>query len=149
MMPLGSAAVLASTTLPSTGTSWSAPSRVLSFLSDNRTLLAAGADRTVRLVDVNVQAALDVHAGGASGLAYHSNGRQVLTAGADKTVKLWSLDTGKLDRTFGPVTEAVTAVAFSRATAYCMGVNCWRHSASVFLILSFMEYLVSHCECGV
>src|SRR6202020_1590219 len=33
------------------------PSRVVSFLPDSRSLLAAGADRTARLVDVNVQAA--------------------------------------------------------------------------------------------
>jgi WD40 repeat protein len=94
------------------------PSRMVSFLADNRTLLAAGADGAaaggVRLVDVNLQATFEVHAGGASGVAYHSNGTQILTAGADKTVKLWTIATGKLDRTFGPMAEAVSAVAFSR-----------------------------------
>jgi WD40 repeat protein len=90
------------------------PSRVVSFLPDNRTLLAAGADRTARLIDVNIQAALDVHPGGAAGVAYHQNGTQILTGGADKTVKLWTPATGKLDRTFGPTAAAVTAVTFSR-----------------------------------
>ena len=41
-------------------------------------------------------------------MAFHSNGTQILTAGADKTAKLWTVATGKLDRTFGPLAEAVS-----------------------------------------
>jgi WD40 repeat protein len=90
------------------------PSHGLHFLADNRTLLAAGADRTARLIDVNLQATFEVHPGGAASVAYHNNGTQILTAGADKTAKLWTIATGKLDRTFGPATEPITAAAFSR-----------------------------------
>ncbi len=90
------------------------PSRVVGFLPDNRTLLAAGVDRTARLVDVNVQAAFETHPGGATGVAYHNNGSQILTGGNDKTVKLWTFATGKLDREFGPLADPVTSVAFSR-----------------------------------
>jgi WD40 repeat protein len=90
------------------------PSRVIGFQADNRTLLVAGEDRTARLEDVNVQSAFEVHPGGASAVAYHSNGTQILTGGADKTVKLWTIATSKLDRTFGPLAEAVTGATFSR-----------------------------------
>jgi WD40 repeat protein len=89
-------------------------SRVLGFLPDNRTLLAAGEDSTARLVDVNVQSAFEVHPGGATAVAYHSNGTQILTGGADKTVKLWTIATGKLDRTFGPLASPITSASFSR-----------------------------------
>jgi WD40 repeat protein len=92
----------------------SAPARSLAFLSDNRTLLAAGADRTVQLLDVNVLAALPAHAGGVTGIAFHNDGARALSAGADKTVKLWNVTTGKLERTFGPLVEPISAVAFSR-----------------------------------
>ncbi len=100
-----------------TGAQWltieEMPARVLSFLADNRTLLAAGG-QAVRLEDVNVQGAWKVHDGGAAAVAYHNNGAQVLTGGADKTVKLWTLATGKLERTFGPLPEEVSAAGFSR-----------------------------------
>jgi WD40 repeat protein len=90
------------------------PAGVLSFLPDSRTLLAAGNDRTVQLLDVNVQSAFEAHAGGVTGLVMHGNGTQVLTGGADRTVKLWTLATGKLERTFGPLTEPVSALTLSR-----------------------------------
>jgi WD40 repeat protein len=93
------------------------PGRVLAFLGDSRTLLAAG-DKAVELVDVNVVASLDAHAGGVAGVAFHNNGTQVLTGGADRTAKLWTLTTGKLERTFGPLTEGLSAIGFSRDFAY-------------------------------
>jgi WD40 repeat protein len=89
------------------------PARVLSFMGDNRTLLAAG-DKVVNLVDVNIVATLDAHAGGVAGAYFHNNGTQVLTGGADKTVKLWTVSTSKLDRTFGPLEAEVSALGFSR-----------------------------------
>src|SRR5262249_44771603 len=50
-------------------------------------------------------------------VAFHSNGTQALSAGADKTVKLWTLAAGKdpvVARTFGPLPDPVSTVAFSR-----------------------------------
>ncbi|MFO0844214.1 MAG: WD40 repeat domain-containing protein [Gemmataceae bacterium] len=91
-----------------------APGRALTFLGDGRTLLAAGADRTARLVDVNVVAALEAHPGGCSSVSFHENGTQVLTGGADKVAKLWTPTTGKLERTFGPLPAGVDAVAIAR-----------------------------------
>jgi WD40 repeat protein len=87
----------------------------LSFLADNRTLVSAGADKVVRLSDMNVLARFDAHAGGAVSVAFHGNGTQVLSGGADKTVKLWDVAKGQVVKTFGPLSEAVRAVAFNRA----------------------------------
>jgi WD40 repeat protein len=90
------------------------PARSLGFLADGRTLIVAGADRTARLIDVNVVAALEAHPGGCSGVAFHENGNQVLIAGADKTAKLWAVATGKLERAFGPLPAGADSVALSR-----------------------------------
>src|SRR6185312_2008558 len=43
--------------------------RSLSFLADNRTLVSAGADKAVRLSDMNVLATIDAHAGGVTSVA--------------------------------------------------------------------------------
>jgi WD40 repeat protein len=86
----------------------------LTFLADNRTLLTASADKTVRLIDVAAVGVLNAHPGGVTATAYHSNNTQLLTAGADKTLKLWDLATGKAAKTFGPLAGPVTAATFSK-----------------------------------
>jgi WD40 repeat protein len=88
--------------------------RALAFAVDNRTLLSASADKTARLSDVGVLAVLEAHTGGVSSVALHSNGTQAITGGVDKTVKLWDLTKGTVVKTFGPLADAVSAVAFSR-----------------------------------
>jgi WD40 repeat protein len=86
----------------------------LAFLADNRTIASAGADKAARLSDVPLLMQLDGHAGGVSSVAFHSNGTQAISGGADKTVKLWDVTTGKVLKSFGPLADPVTAVAFSR-----------------------------------
>jgi WD40 repeat protein len=86
----------------------------LAFLADNRTLVSAGADKTVRLSDVNLLSVIDAHAGGVAGCAFLPGGVQAVSGGADKTVKLWNLNTGKMVKTFGPMPHAITAVAVSK-----------------------------------
>ena len=87
----------------------------LSFLADNRTLVSASADKSVRLSDMNVLTSFDAHAGGVTAVAFHANGTQAASAGADKTVKLWDPTKGTVVKTFGPLPEAPRAVAFNRA----------------------------------
>jgi WD40 repeat protein len=94
------------------------PVRALVFQGDNRTLISAGDDKTARLSDVAVGPVFEAHAGGVAGLAFHPNGTQALTGGADRTVKLWNLASGKepsVARTFGPLSDPVSAVVFSRS----------------------------------
>jgi WD40 repeat protein len=86
----------------------------LAFLPDNRTLLATGTDQKVRLIDVGLLALLPAHPGGVNSIAFHANGMMALTGGADKTVKLWDPTMGKAVKTFGPLSDSVSAVAFSR-----------------------------------
>lgn len=88
--------------------------KVLSFLPDNRTLVSAGLDKTARLHDVNIVAALVAHPPGPVAAQFHSSGTQLLTAGADKTVKLWDLAKGAVLKTLGPIADPIRAVAFSR-----------------------------------
>jgi WD40 repeat protein len=90
------------------------PVHGLAFLSDNRTLLSASADKTCVLADANVLRVLDTHPGGTSSVMFHNSGTQALTAGVDKTAKIWDLNQGKLLRTFGPLAEPVTAAVYSR-----------------------------------
>jgi WD40 repeat protein len=90
------------------------PVAALAFLADNRTIASGSADKSARLSDVGVLMQLDAHAGGVSSVAFHSNGTQAISGGADKTVKLWDLATGKVLKTFGPLADPVSAVAFSR-----------------------------------
>jgi WD40 repeat protein len=84
---------------------------VLAWQSDNRTLTIAGADRMVRLVDVNVVAAFEAHAGGVAGVTFNPAG-QLVTAGADKAVRLWSA-AGKMEKEFAKLAESPTAVTAS------------------------------------
>jgi WD40 repeat protein len=100
--------------------------RGLAYLGDNRTLLTASNDKTLRLTDAGVAAAWAAHAGGVAGAVLASNGAQVVSGGADKTLKLWDIATGKLVRTFGPTADAVSGVALSRdgtKVAAAAGVN--------------------------
>jgi WD40 repeat protein len=90
------------------------PVRSLQFAADNRTLLSASADKTVRYFDAGVIAAWNAHPGGVVGVAFNNNGSQALSAGADKTVKIWDLVAGKPIRTIGPLADSVSAVAYSR-----------------------------------
>ncbi|MCC6418954.1 MAG: hypothetical protein IT429_12030 [Gemmataceae bacterium] len=86
----------------------------LTFLGDNRTLIAAGTDKTARVLDVGVLGVLDAHKGGVVGVQYHANGTQALTAGKDNTVKLWDLAKGTVLKEFGKPGEPVAAVTFNR-----------------------------------
>lgn len=98
----------------------SGPINDLQFLGDNRTLVSAGSDKSVKLSDVGVIDSWEAHVGGVNSVAYHSNGNQALSGGADRAVKLWDVTPGKVpvvQRTFGPVGEPVQAIALSRDSA--------------------------------
>jgi WD40 repeat protein len=86
----------------------------LQFLADGRTLVSASADKTARLLDVGVVSALAAHPAGPMFAQYHNTGAQLVTAGADRTVKLWDLAKANVLKTFGPVADPVSAIAFSR-----------------------------------
>ncbi|MCS7044982.1 MAG: WD40 repeat domain-containing protein, partial [Gemmataceae bacterium] len=91
-----------------------APVRTLVYLADNRTIVSAAVDKTAKLLDANVAAALEAHPGGIVTAQLHSNGTQLLTAGADKTVKLWDLSKNAVLKTFGPYPEPIKFAGYNR-----------------------------------
>ena len=91
-----------------------APVPSLAFQADNRTLVTGSLDKTARLLDVSVVSALPAHPAGPVLLQYHNTGTQILTAGADKAVKLWDLAKNATIKTFGPLADPITAIAFSK-----------------------------------
>jgi WD40 repeat protein len=86
----------------------------LAFQGDNRTLITGALDKTARILDVPVLTALPAHAAGKTYLQFHNTGTQLLTGGADKIVKLWDLAKQAPLKTFGPLADAIRAVAYSK-----------------------------------
>ncbi len=92
----------------------SAGNQILSVGGDGSLKIWSMPASAARTTDMAASATHDAHTGGANAVAYHSNGTQAITGGADKAVKLWDLTTGKVLRAFGPLKDAVIAVALSR-----------------------------------
>jgi WD40 repeat protein len=104
----------------------SGPVTGVTFNPQNTQILTVGGDGLLKIwawppvkkpnqaVDLPVKT-WEAHAGGVSGgIAIHNSGAQALSGGADKTVKLWDLASGKVLRTFGPMTDPISAVTFNR-----------------------------------
>jgi WD40 repeat protein len=87
---------------------------VLAWQADNRTLLVAGDDGKAQWIDVAVQSAFEAHKGGVTAAAYAPGGTTLLTAGADRAVTVWNVATGKAEKSFGPLPEAASGIAWSR-----------------------------------
>lgn len=90
-----------------------APVPALSFLGDNRTVVSASADKSVRFSDIPLLAILDGHKDGVLDVQFSANGAQALSAGGDKTIKLWDIAKGAVLKTF-PMPDAIKALAWSR-----------------------------------
>lgn len=95
----------------------------LLILSDNRSLLSAGPDKSVHWDDMNCQAVLEAHPAGVTLLAQVASGN-VLTAGQDKQIKIWDSTQNKMIRSFGPMPSPVKALAITRdATQVVVGMG--------------------------
>lgn len=88
--------------------------KVVQYLADNRTLMTASADKTAKLLDANIATVLPAHPPGATFAQYNALGTQLVTAGADKTVKVWDIAKSNLLKSFGPVADPITGVAFNK-----------------------------------
>jgi WD40 repeat protein len=119
-----------------------APLKSLQFLGDGRTLISASADKTARIFDVGVVAALAAHPAGPTFAQFHANGQQLVSAGADKTLKLWDLAKASVLKSFGPVPDPIKAVAFSKDYTK-IGVATGK-TAKVFVIADGKEAASLH-----
>lgn len=87
----------------------------LAFSQDGKWLAAAGTAQIVHLLEVATKQTKDLsgHAGEITGLAFIPNSSWLASGSTDKTIKLWDLNTGKVVKTFGELTDQVNAIAVS------------------------------------
>jgi WD40 repeat protein/mono/diheme cytochrome c family protein len=94
----------------------SSPANGLAFSPDGKRALIAGADRSVRLWDVEAERDLRRfigHTASVWAVAFSPDGSQALSGGADSTVRLWDVDTGRELKRLDGHTGLVTCVAFA------------------------------------
>ncbi|MBI5242700.1 MAG: protein kinase [Elusimicrobia bacterium] len=94
----------------------SGPVSSVAISPDERHILSASADKTMRLWNLATGQCLCVfegHAGPVSSAAVSPDGRHGLSAGEDKTLRLWDLATGKFSRAFEGHSDRVNCAAFT------------------------------------
>lgn len=92
------------------------------FSPDGKRLAAAGADRAVKIFNVETGEVIHTlagHTAHVTGVGYSAGGKLLISSGADRVLKLWDAETGGPMRTMkgttyriGPYRREVTAVAF-------------------------------------
>ncbi|MFD7554633.1 helix-turn-helix domain-containing protein [Streptomyces sp. NPDC059835] len=88
----------------------------LAYAPDGRTLVSAGADRTVRLwdpVEARPLAVLAGHTDEVLGAAFAPDGRTVASGGVDRTVRLWDVAGRRTTATLTGSSDDVNGVAYT------------------------------------
>ncbi|ALF53910.1 serine/threonine protein kinase [Nostoc piscinale CENA21] len=90
--------------------------RFVIFTPDNKTLISASRDKTIKVWNLatgQLIRTLKGHTEGVSSVAISPNGQILVSGSRDKTIKVWNLATGQLIRTLEGHTEGVSSVAIS------------------------------------
>ena len=98
----------------------------LRFSPDGSKLATAGADRLVRLVDLEGDGAtrtFEGHTHHVLAVDRRSDGRQLASAGADGAVKLWDVQTGEQGPTLTPIDKPLTALRWIDAGPTLAGAS--------------------------
>ena len=106
--------------------------RSVDFSRDNKYLVTASDDKTVKILDplsLRVHKTLRGHIANVHRALITSDNRYVVSAGNDRTVKLWNVASGELVHTFRGHDEPVHALAVSfdgkYAASGAMGIRIW------------------------
>lgn len=95
----------------------SSPANCVAFSPDGKFALLAGADKSLRLWDVEAgrdRRRLIGHTGSVWCVAFSPDGQRALSGGADNRIRLWDVETGRELKQFEGQGRFVTCVAFSR-----------------------------------
>ncbi len=104
----------------------SSPANALAFSPDGKLAAIAGADKTIRIFDI--EAGRDLrrcigHTASVWSVAFSPDGRQVLSGSKDGTVRLWEVETTRELRRLDGHSDLVTGVAFSPDGQRAVSVN--------------------------
>jgi WD40 repeat protein len=87
----------------------------IEFTRDGQQLVSGGADRFVKLFDVNAGRLIrsfEGHMDHILGVAVKADGNTLASAGADRVIKIWNAETGEQRRTIDDYSRQVTAISF-------------------------------------
>lgn len=85
------------------------------FSPDGKTLASSGADRMIKLWDVETGKlikTLEGHTHHVTAIAWNVNGRELASGSADASVKIWNVESGKASRTIGGLKTEVTDLVY-------------------------------------
>lgn len=88
----------------------------VSFDRPGRRLACAGADNTIRVVDVDsgqVRLSIEQHADWVTSVAFSPDGSNIVSCSRDKTARMFDATTGELEATYTGHNDAIFSAAFS------------------------------------
>jgi WD40 repeat protein len=89
---------------------------IVSFDSHGSRIACAGADNTIRILDVEsaqVWLAIEQHADWVTSVAFSPNGSNIVSSSRDKTVRIFDASSGELEATYTGHSEPVFSAMFS------------------------------------
>ena len=84
------------------------------MLADHKSVVSAGADKSVRVWSPAALRVFSGHQGPILSLAVHPSGTQIFAGSADKSIKVFDLNNGNVLRTLAGHTGSVKAIALTK-----------------------------------